>query len=127
MLERYGVTEANWRDAGKKNKNFLESESPLFVGRAVAALAQDANILVRSGQLHSSWEVGREYALTDADGRRPDWGAIDIDFSELPPTLLEYMRTSTAIQLAWLDAVSKRTKRFLKQLPKRIPNHRTPA
>jgi NAD(P)-dependent dehydrogenase (short-subunit alcohol dehydrogenase family) len=119
MLERYGVTEANWRDAGRKNKNFLESESPLFVGRAVAALAQDANILARSGQLHSSWEVGREYGLTDADGRRPDWGAIDIDFSQLPPTLLEHMRTSTAIQLAWLDAVSKRTKRFLARLPGR--------
>jgi len=118
MLERYGVTEANWRDAGKKNKNFLESESPLFIGRAVAALAQDANILARSGQLHSSWEVGREYGLTDADGRRPDWGAIDIDFSQLPPTLLEYMRTGAQIQLEWLDAVSKRTKRFLAQLPK---------
>ena len=38
MLEHLGVTEANWRDAGKKNKNFLESESPLFIGRAVAAL-----------------------------------------------------------------------------------------
>jgi NAD(P)-dependent dehydrogenase (short-subunit alcohol dehydrogenase family) len=118
MLEHYGVTEANWRDAGKKNKNFLESESPLFVGRAIAALAQEKDILERSGQLHSSWEVGREYGLTDADGRRPDWGAIDIDFSQHPPTLLEYMRTSAEIQLAWLDAASKRTKRFLGQLPK---------
>ena len=117
MLERYGVTEANWRDAGKKNKNFLESESPLFIGRAIAALAQDDDILERSGQLHSSWDVGREYGLTDADGRRPDWGALDIDFSELPATLLEYMRTSAEIQRVWLDAVSKRTKRFLGQLP----------
>ena len=41
MLERFGVTEKTWRDAGEKDKNFLESESPLFVGRAVAALAQD--------------------------------------------------------------------------------------
>jgi NAD(P)-dependent dehydrogenase (short-subunit alcohol dehydrogenase family) len=117
MLDHFGVTEANWRDGGKKDKNFLESESPLFVGRAVAALAQDGDILHRSGQLHSSWEVAREYGLTDADGHRPDWGAIDIDFSRLPPTLLDYMRTGAQIQLAWLDAVSKRTKRFLGQLP----------
>jgi NAD(P)-dependent dehydrogenase (short-subunit alcohol dehydrogenase family) len=118
MLERFGVTEANWRDHGAKDKNFLESESPLFVGRAVAALAQDGDILKRTGRLHSSWEVAREYRLSDEDGRRPDWGAIDIDFSRMPPTLLEYMRTGAQIQIEWLEAVSKRTKRFLKRLPK---------
>jgi hypothetical protein len=117
MLEHYGVTEANWRDAGKKNPNFLESESPLFIGRAVVALAQDADILTRSGQLHSSWQVAREYGVTDADGRRPDWGAIDIDFSQLPKTLVEYMRTGAQIQLEWLDEMSTRTKQFLGRLP----------
>jgi NAD(P)-dependent dehydrogenase (short-subunit alcohol dehydrogenase family) len=117
MLERFGVTEANWRDGGKKDKNFLESESPLFVGRAVAALASDPRILERSGQLFSSWELGREYGFTDADGRRPDWGAIEIDFSQLPPMLVELMRTGSKIQLEWLNAVSERTKRFLAQLP----------
>ena len=74
MLERFGVSEANWRDGGEKDKNFLESETPLFVGRAVAALAQDARVLERSGQLYGSWELGREYGFTDADGRRPDGG-----------------------------------------------------
>jgi hypothetical protein len=59
MLERFGVTEETWRDGGKKDKNSLESESPLFVGRAVVALAQDPSILERSGQLFSSWELGR--------------------------------------------------------------------
>jgi NAD(P)-dependent dehydrogenase (short-subunit alcohol dehydrogenase family) len=125
MLERYGVTEANWRDAGKKNKNFLESESPLFVGRAVVALAQDKNILARSGQLHSSWELAREYGFRDADGRRPDWGAIEIDFSQFPPALLELMRTGSQIQLEWLNALSKRTKRFLGQLPRAKTASRT--
>ena len=48
MLEHFGVTEANWRDGGKKDPNFLESESPLFVGRAVAALAADPKVLERS-------------------------------------------------------------------------------
>jgi len=116
MLERLGVTEANWRDAGRKDKNFLESETPLFVGRAVAALAQDPRVLERTGQLCSSWELGREYGFTDADGRRPDWGAVAIDFSMLPPELLELMNAGSRIQLEWLNAVTKRTKRFLAQL-----------
>jgi hypothetical protein len=118
MLERFGVSEANWRDAGTKDKNFLESESPVFVGRAVAALAQDGRVLERSGQLYGSWELGREYGFTDADGRRPDWGAIEIDFSRVPAGLLELMKTGSEIQLEWLKAMSKRTKRFLGQLPR---------
>jgi NAD(P)-dependent dehydrogenase (short-subunit alcohol dehydrogenase family) len=44
MLQHFGVTEKNWRDAGKKDSNFLDSESPLFVGRANAALSSDANV-----------------------------------------------------------------------------------
>jgi hypothetical protein len=121
MLERFGVSEANWRDAGKRDNNFLESESPLFVGRAVAALAQDGRVLERSGQLYGSWELGREYGLTDADGRRPDWGAVEIDFSRHPPALLELMRTGSEIQLEWLKALTKRTKRFLSRLPQARP------
>ena len=117
MLERFGVTEATWRDAGKKDVNFLESESPLFVGRAVVALAADLDVLERTGQLLSSWELAREYGFTDADGRRPDWGALAIDVSGLPPWLLEYMRIGAEIQIRWLDAVRARTKRFLGQLP----------
>jgi hypothetical protein len=48
MLERFGVTEDTWRDGGKKDKNFLESESPLFVGRAVVALAGPVTHLQRA-------------------------------------------------------------------------------
>jgi NAD(P)-dependent dehydrogenase (short-subunit alcohol dehydrogenase family) len=117
MLERFGVTEENWRDGGKKDKNFLESESPLFVGRAVAALAGDPSILERSGQLFSSWELGREYRFTDVDGRRPDWGALEIDFSKHPEQLLQLLRTGSEIQLRWLSELSRKTKRFLNQLP----------
>jgi NAD(P)-dependent dehydrogenase (short-subunit alcohol dehydrogenase family) len=118
MLERFGVTEANWRDAGKKDVNFLESESPLFVGRAVAALVADDRVLERSGLLFSSWELAREYAFTDVDGRRPDWGAHAIDFSRLPAWLIEYMRVGAEIQLQFLDDVIARTRRFVGQLPK---------
>ena len=74
MLQHFGVAETNWRDGGKKDRNFLESESPLFVGRAVAALAADPKVLERSGNILSSWELARDYGFTDEDGRRPDWG-----------------------------------------------------
>jgi NAD(P)-dependent dehydrogenase (short-subunit alcohol dehydrogenase family) len=119
MLERFGVTEDNWRAGGKKDRNFLESESPLFVGRAVAALAGDPAILDRSGQLFSSWELGREYGFTDADGRRPDWGAVKIDFSRHPRQFLELLRTGAEIQVRWLAEITRRTERFLTQLPQR--------
>jgi NAD(P)-dependent dehydrogenase (short-subunit alcohol dehydrogenase family) len=117
MLEHFGVTEANWRDGGKKDKNFLESESPLFVGRAVAALAADERILAKTGQLLSSWDLAREYGFTDEDGRRPDWGALKIDFSGEAAFLLDYMRTGARIQLDWLDRVRRKTEQFLGQLP----------
>ena len=68
MLERFGVTEDTWREGGKKDRNFLQSESPLFVGRAVVALAGDPAILERSGQLFSSWELGRESASRTPTG-----------------------------------------------------------
>jgi NAD(P)-dependent dehydrogenase (short-subunit alcohol dehydrogenase family) len=117
MLEHFGVTEANWRDGGKKDKNFLESESPLFVGRAVAALAADERIMAKTGQLMSSWELAREYGFTDENGTRPDWGALKIDFSAEPAFLLDYMRTGAHIQLEWLARVTRKTEQFLAQLP----------
>jgi NAD(P)-dependent dehydrogenase (short-subunit alcohol dehydrogenase family) len=74
MLEHFGVTEANWRDAGKREPNFLASETPLFVGRAVAALAADPDAAKKSGRVFSSWDLSDEYGFTDADGARPHWG-----------------------------------------------------
>src|SRR5688572_710447 len=74
MLQGFGVTEDNWRDGGKKDPNFLFSETPLFMGRAVAALAADPKVLEKSGEITSSWELSRVYGFTDADGTRPDWG-----------------------------------------------------
>jgi NAD(P)-dependent dehydrogenase (short-subunit alcohol dehydrogenase family) len=118
MLERFGVTEDNWREGGKRDANFLESESPLFVGRAVAALAADPNVLAKTGQLLSSWGLGREYRLTDVDGRRPDWGAIDIDFSGLPPWLRDLIRTGAELQVHWAETIAKNTRRLLRQLPR---------
>jgi NAD(P)-dependent dehydrogenase (short-subunit alcohol dehydrogenase family) len=126
MLEHHGVSEANWRDAGKTDKNFLESESPLFVGRAVAALAQDSKMLDRSGQLLSSWQLSREYGFTDYDGRRPDWGRLAIDFSVVPESLVDTFRTGTELQLEWLDALVTRTREFLAKIPQRTARGRRP-
>jgi NAD(P)-dependent dehydrogenase (short-subunit alcohol dehydrogenase family) len=74
MLDNFGVNEDNWRDGGKKDPNFLHSETPLYVGRAVAALAADPNVKKKSGQVFSSWDLSDEYGFTDADGSRPHWG-----------------------------------------------------
>ncbi len=72
MLEAYGVNEANWRDATKKSPHFAISESPAFVGRAVAALARDAGVSRWSGQALSSGQLAKVYGFTDLDGSQPD-------------------------------------------------------
>jgi len=73
MLENFGVTEANWRDAAAVQPHFAAiSESPRFVGRAVAALAADPDVGRRNGGSFSSGELAREYGFTDVDGSRPD-------------------------------------------------------
>ena len=73
MLENYGVTEANWRDGAAVNPHFAAiSESPRFVGRAVAALAEDPDVARRNGGSFSSGGLAREYSFTDIDGSRPD-------------------------------------------------------
>lgn len=75
MLARFGVTEANWREGAQADPHFSESETPCFVGRAVAALAADPQVGRRAGQVFASWTLAREYGFTDIDGRSPDWGA----------------------------------------------------
>ena len=113
ILQGFGVTEDNWRDGGKKDKNFLESESPLFVGRAVAALAADSKVLERSGHLFSSWDLANHYGFTDFDGRRPDWGAFKPDFSKHPAWLIELLDTGFRLQVDWLKALTRRTERYI--------------
>jgi NAD(P)-dependent dehydrogenase (short-subunit alcohol dehydrogenase family) len=72
MLEAYGVTESNWRDATKRSPHFAISESPAFVGRAVAALAQDPNVSRWNGKSLSSRQPAKIYRFTDLDGSQPD-------------------------------------------------------
>jgi NAD(P)-dependent dehydrogenase (short-subunit alcohol dehydrogenase family) len=72
MLDAYKVTEANWRDATKISPHFAISETPSFVGRAVAALAQDPDVARWNGQSLSSGQLAKVYGFTDLDGSRPD-------------------------------------------------------
>jgi NAD(P)-dependent dehydrogenase (short-subunit alcohol dehydrogenase family) len=74
MLEHLGVTRSNWQLAAEKDPNFLVSESPWFVGRAVAALVMDPERFSYSGQVLSSWGLAKKYGFTDEDGTQPDWG-----------------------------------------------------
>jgi NAD(P)-dependent dehydrogenase (short-subunit alcohol dehydrogenase family) len=72
MLQHFGVTEANWRQAAEKVKPFIASETPVFVGRCVAALAADPKVHRRNGGSFSSGGLAREYGFTDLDGSQPD-------------------------------------------------------
>ena len=82
MLETFGVTEENWRDATRRTfdepgadldlAHFAISETPLYAGRAVAALAADPDVARWSGRCVSSGELARLYGFTDTDGSRPD-------------------------------------------------------
>jgi NAD(P)-dependent dehydrogenase (short-subunit alcohol dehydrogenase family) len=72
MLDGYKVTESNWRDATKTSPHFAISESPAFVGRAVAALAQDPDVSRWNGQSLSSGQLAKIYGFTDLDGSQPD-------------------------------------------------------
>src|SRR6202041_3882823 len=87
VLEHFGVTEANWKEAGKrKNANvnskdqndapqdFMASQSPRYLGRAVVALAADPDVMKKSGRVFSSWGLAREYGLTDGEGPQPAGG-----------------------------------------------------
>ena len=72
MLDAYRVTEANWHEATKVQPHFAISESPAFVGRAVAALAQDPEVSRWNGKSLSSGQLAKVYGFTDLDGSQPD-------------------------------------------------------
>ena len=76
VLDSFGVSEENWRDAIEKDPYFAESETPCLVGRVVAALAADPDVARKSGRLLAAWTLSKEYGIDDVDGRRPDWGTF---------------------------------------------------
>ena len=74
MLDHFGVTEENWRDGANRDPHFIASETPFFIGAAIAALAADPDILAKSGGVYSSWGLAEEFGFTDYDGSTPNWG-----------------------------------------------------
>ncbi|MEV0981419.1 SDR family oxidoreductase [Streptomyces sp. NPDC049915] len=72
MLDHFGVREDNWRDALDREPHFAISETPRYVGRAVAALAADPDVARFNGRSLSSGGLARVYGFTDLDGSRPD-------------------------------------------------------
>jgi NAD(P)-dependent dehydrogenase (short-subunit alcohol dehydrogenase family) len=77
MLENFGVTEETWREACVKVPGFAISESPAYVARGVAALAQDADVGRWAGTIISARRLADAYGVTDTDGSRPDcWGYL---------------------------------------------------
>lgn len=79
VLATLGATEENWREVARtseqaKNFGFAGSETPCFVGRAIAALAADPESIRKSGSILSSWALSEEYGFTDVNGERPHWG-----------------------------------------------------
>ncbi|MFJ8932179.1 SDR family oxidoreductase [Streptomyces sp. NPDC102364] len=75
MLEGFGVTEANWREGAARDPHFAYSETPSYLGRAVAALAADPGVMAKSGRALATWGLYRDYGFTDADGTQPDFEA----------------------------------------------------
>ena len=77
MLENFGVSESNWRDALKERPGFGISESPAYVARGVAALAAAADVDRWAGTIISARQLADAYDITDTDGSRPDcWGHL---------------------------------------------------
>ncbi len=85
MLDGFGVTERNWRDAIDSSRpggptappGFAESETPMYVGRCIAAMARDPDRSRWNQQSIDSGSLARIYGVTDIDGTQPDvWSTM---------------------------------------------------
>ncbi len=73
MLDHFGVTEENWQDGAKKDPYFITSETPLYTGRAVAALAADSKVHEKTGKAFYTGNLATEYGFTDTNGTQPNF------------------------------------------------------
>lgn len=74
MLDHFGVSAATWREAIAQDPHFAASETPAYIGRAVAALAADPRVFEKTGEALSTWRLSEAYGFVDADSARPHWG-----------------------------------------------------
>jgi NAD(P)-dependent dehydrogenase (short-subunit alcohol dehydrogenase family) len=72
ILSGFKTDEAHWQDVPALSR----TESPRYLGRAVAALAGDANVMAKTGEVLTVGDLAREYGFTDVDGRQP--GAFEM-------------------------------------------------
>jgi hypothetical protein len=86
------VTEETWPDALDKTPGFAISESPTYVARGVAALAQDPEVAQFAGRVLTARQLADRYGVTDADGSRPDAWRYIVDVREkgLPADVTGY-------------------------------------
>lgn len=110
VLRHFKVSAENWRDGIEDDEHFAFSETPLFVGRAIVALAADPDAIAKAGQILSSWELAREYGFTDEDGARPDWGE---HWRTGVVTTMPELRAGIERQAAWLEQLAKRAREQL--------------
>jgi hypothetical protein len=92
ILEGFGVTEANWRDALSQPQaaamGWGGSETPCFVGRGVAALAADPDVARKNGGIYTTRVLSEEYGFNDVNGLRPDYPAFDAALEQAKRTFL---------------------------------------
>jgi hypothetical protein len=92
ILEGFGVTEASWRDALSNPQaaagGWGGSETPCFVGRAVAALAADPHVARKNGGIYTARALSEEYGFTDIDGTRPDSAVLEAAIEQAKKTYL---------------------------------------
>jgi len=96
ILEGFAVTEANWRHALSDPRaaafGWGGSETPCFVGRAVASLAADPQVVRKNGGIYTARALSEEYGFTDINGARPDYAVLDAAFEEAKKTHLAPMQ-----------------------------------
>jgi NAD(P)-dependent dehydrogenase (short-subunit alcohol dehydrogenase family) len=104
ILEEFGVTEDNWRDGLEKGKvwGWGGSETPCFVGRAVAALAGDGGVARWNGQICTAWDLSAHYGFTDIGGTLPDREVLVAAQAEAKQTFLAPMVAATrSVAVGW--------------------------
>jgi hypothetical protein len=106
ILDGFGVTEANWRDAVKSPQaaamGWGGSETPCFVGRAVAALAADPDVARKNGGIYTAHALSEEYGFTDIDGAPPDHAVLTAAFEQAKSTFLAPMIEATrCVRVDW--------------------------
>ena len=111
-FDRHSLKHLTWR---LRHPFSRKARKPALSKAEVAALARAPDLMARSGHLFSSWSLARELGFTDVDGRRPDWGALNVDFSTLPPSLCKTILEGFEFQRDWLDVLAKRNADYLER------------